>query len=246
MDFDDKYYRYPKDEAMYTACFTKQKDSYLMWKAYSNDASGCSIGFNTDSVAQDLRFINVIYSGPVKKKVVDSLILLLNRASSDHIRFDSYLDFIISNLRFLFKSNNFRTECEVRLLIDPIKSTHEKTNVFPHIEVPFNNSKQYGTYKKTSNHNSRRRVSPRRRAYLSARARRQNRNPDGTFAKGFRKNPPAHRKHPVPVRRRHGPLFSFGLHKPGCGITSHKDDARRSDSQNPFRRPVKRPYENGL
>ncbi len=43
-------------------------------------------------------------------------------------------------------------------------------------------------HRRSSSHYSNRRISEKRRAYLSARAKRQNRNPDGSFAKGFKKS----------------------------------------------------------
>ncbi len=43
-------------------------------------------------------------------------------------------------------------------------------------------------HKRPSNRHPSRKISAKRRAYLSARAKRQNRNPDGSFAKGFKNN----------------------------------------------------------
>ncbi len=60
------------------------------------------------------------------------------------------------------------------------------------------------SHERRHTYRTKKRISAKRRAYLSARANRQNRNPDGTFAKGFKK------KHPV-KRQSRFPTSNVGL-----------------------------------
>lgn len=154
-DFEEKDLGVSEGYAHYTACFTTEEDSYLMWKAYTEETEGCCIKFDTSCVNSNIVFVNVIYNKEEKRELVRRILLEINTLKGYyHETYIGLLNHMITTLRYVFKTKPFETEKEVRIIYVGHIGLEEKQNEKPHVELKLNANSGYNLTLGPRNHHS--------------------------------------------------------------------------------------------
>ena len=143
MDKELSHYAHAYKDGFYTylCCFSKNSDSLAMWNYYSKSKhyEGYAIGMMKHEFPIDtthgykLSFKNVIYADQEKARIMDRLVLPLNKKFENddpgqRQELATFIQDICYTLQFVFKNSCFAHEEEIRAILE-VPQRYEKTGV---------------------------------------------------------------------------------------------------------------------